>query len=88
MAIPTGAATAAEAFKERMAPVADKFEETMRKGRKAMMRGQNAAEDCAANAALEIRRHPLSAVVTAAGIGALVGALVGFGLGRVNWHRE
>ena len=85
MVIATGAETAVDAIKELLDPVVN---ETTRKGRKAIVRTQHVAEDAAAVAALGIRRRPLSSVMTAAGIGALVGALVGFGLGQTIRCRE
>jgi len=81
MTTPTGAATGVEAIKERLAPALDTLDETIRQGRRAMVRGQHAAEDAAAAATLVVRRRPLSAVMVAAGAGALAGGLVGFGLG-------
>ena len=80
MTIATAATISAEAMKEHFAPVAEKFDETMRKGRKAFVRGQHAAEDAAAQAALEIRLRPVTTVVMAVAVGALLGAVVGFGL--------
>lgn len=82
------AANALEAVKERLTPTLDKLDETMRQGRKVIVRGQHAAEDGAAAAALRIRRRPLSAVMIAAGVGAFVGALLGFGLGSVTRCRK
>jgi ElaB/YqjD/DUF883 family membrane-anchored ribosome-binding protein len=81
MAIATGAATAVEAIKERLAPALDTLDETVHQGRRVIVRGQHAAEDAAAAAALVVRRRPLSAVMVAAGAGALAGGLIGFGLG-------
>jgi ElaB/YqjD/DUF883 family membrane-anchored ribosome-binding protein len=82
------AADAVEAVKERLAPTLDKLDETIRQGRQVVVRGQHAAEDAAAATALRIRRRPLSAVMIAAGAGALVGALIGFGLASVTRCRE
>jgi hypothetical protein len=39
-------------------------------------------------AALRIKRRPLSAIMTAAGAGAFVGALVAFGVGRLTRGRS
>ena len=83
MTTPTGAVAGVEAIKERLAPALDTLDETIRQGRRAMVRGQHAAEDAAAAATLVVRRRPLSAVMVAAGAGALAGGLVGFGLGWV-----
>jgi ElaB/YqjD/DUF883 family membrane-anchored ribosome-binding protein len=77
-------ANAVEAVKERLSPTLDKLDETMRQSRKIIVRGQHAAEDASAATALRIRRRPLSAVMIAAGAGALVGALVALGLGQLT----
>jgi ElaB/YqjD/DUF883 family membrane-anchored ribosome-binding protein len=81
MASATGVPTAADTIRERFAPALDTVEDTMRQGRRALVRGQHAAEDAAAAATLIVRRRPLGAVMLAAGAGALAGALIGFGLG-------
>jgi hypothetical protein len=92
MATATGAAISAEAIKERFAPVVERFGERfgerVRKGRKAFVRGQHAAEDVTALAALGIRRRPVMSVMTAVAIGSLAGALAGFAIGRCTRRRE
>ena len=88
MAIATEAASAVQAVKERLTPALDKLDETMRQGRRIIVGGQHAAEDAAAAATLRIRRRPLGAVMMAAGASALMGALVGFGLGWVTRSRK
>jgi ElaB/YqjD/DUF883 family membrane-anchored ribosome-binding protein len=82
MTISTGAGHAMDAVKDCLSPALEKVDETIREGRRVMVRGQHAVEDAAAAAVLTIRRRPGSTVLVAAGVGALVGALVGFGLGR------
>lgn len=59
------------------------FEENLREARRAVTTVRHAAEDAAAETALEIRQHPLRAVAGAAGIGVVAGVLVGFGAGWV-----
>jgi ElaB/YqjD/DUF883 family membrane-anchored ribosome-binding protein len=81
MASATGVPTAADTIREQFAPALDTLEDTMRQGRRALVRGQHAAEDAAAAATLIVRRRPLSAVMLAAGAGALAGGLIGFGVG-------
>ena len=81
MAIDVGTGSAVEAVKKHLSPALDKLDETVRQSRRVMVRGQQAAEDAAAAAALKVRRHPMSAVMIAAGVGTVVGALIGFGLG-------
>ena len=81
MATAIGAATGVNAIKERLAPARDAFDETMRQGRRAFVRGQHVAEDAAAAATVIVRRRPLRAAMIAAGVGALAGGVIGFGLG-------
>jgi ElaB/YqjD/DUF883 family membrane-anchored ribosome-binding protein len=87
MATAIGATRAAETVKERLIPAIDRLDETIRQGRRVIVRGQHAAEDAAAAAALSIRRRPGAAVLIAVGVGAVLGALVGFRLGWVI-HKE
>lgn len=84
MAIATPAAPVMERIKERLTPALDTLDETMRQGRRVIVRGQHAVEDAADAAALGIRRRPLSAVMIAALTGALVGCMTGFGPGRLT----
>ena len=88
MATLAGAATAAEVMRERCAPALETLDETMRQGKRAIVRGQHAAEDAAAAATLIIRRRPLGTVMMAAGAGALTGGLIGLGVGLVMRCRE
>jgi ElaB/YqjD/DUF883 family membrane-anchored ribosome-binding protein len=88
MAIATGAAHAVEAIKEQLTPAVDKLDETIRQGRRVVVRGRHAAEDATAAATLKIRRHPVGAVTIAAGVGIVLGAVVGFGLGWVTRDRR
>jgi ElaB/YqjD/DUF883 family membrane-anchored ribosome-binding protein len=81
-------ATTVDVVKERLRPALDTLDDTMRQGRKAVVRGQRAAEDAAAATARRIRRQPLSAVMIAAGAGVLAGAVVGFGLASVTRCRQ
>ena len=81
MKMPAAAATAVEAARERLTPALDKFDETVREGRRAIARGQEVAEDAAAAALLHIRRRPLRSVLVAAGVGALAGGLIGIACG-------
>jgi ElaB/YqjD/DUF883 family membrane-anchored ribosome-binding protein len=81
MTIGAGATAAAEAIKERFIPTAETVEDNMRQARRAIVRGQYAAEDAVAAAALQVRRHPGAAIAVAAGAGALAGCMIGFALG-------
>lgn len=87
MAIATGAATAVDAIKDRLAPALDTLDERMRQGRRAFVRGQHTAEDAAAAATRIVRRRPLRAVMIAAGVGALAGGVIGFGFGWLTRNR-
>jgi ElaB/YqjD/DUF883 family membrane-anchored ribosome-binding protein len=70
-----------EGIKERVIPALDSLDETMRRGKQVIARGQRAVESAAATAKMTIRRRPLSAVSIAAFGGALLGGLTGFGIG-------
>lgn len=83
----TGQATV-EAVRERLAPALDTLDETVRQGRRMVVRGQHAAEDAVAAAALLVRRRPLAAVVLAAGAGAFVGGAIGFAAGWLTRCKE
>lgn len=77
-------AAAAENIKERLTPALETLDEAVRRGRRAAVRGQQAAIDARDAAALRIRRYPLAAV-TLASIGAAVaGCIIGFGVGRMT----
>lgn len=88
MTIDTAVSTTVDAIKERLSPAVDTLDETVRHGRRLMIRGQHAAEDAAAAAALQIRRRPLSAVMTAAGAGVVSGLLFAFSLAWLKRRRE
>jgi ElaB/YqjD/DUF883 family membrane-anchored ribosome-binding protein len=59
-------------------PALESFEDTMRKGRRAVVKARAAAEDVVAGASLEVRRHPLRAVGVAASAGLVTGWFAGF----------
>ena len=84
----TEASAVVEAFRERLTPALDTLEDTLRQGRRLCVRGQHAAEDAAAAAAVEVRRRPLSAVVVAAGVGAIVARAIGFAAGWLTHGKE
>ena len=44
--------------------------------------GRHTVEDYAADATVQVRRHPLAAVALAVAVGTLVGGLIGFAVGR------
>lgn len=82
MAIGTATRDAIDSINERLTPALESLEETIREGRRAINRGQRAAEDAVDAATAKIRRRPISAVMIAAGAGALVGGLAGIWLTR------
>ena len=88
MAIATGAAAAVDAVRERFTPALDRLDEKLRRGRRAAVRGQHAAEDAAAAVVRNIRRRPWSAVMAGAGVGALAGGLIGFAVGYFGRCRK
>jgi ElaB/YqjD/DUF883 family membrane-anchored ribosome-binding protein len=81
MAFAAGASSAVEAVRERFVPALDTLDETVRHGRRAIVRGQHAAEDAARVAVESIKRRPLVAVASGAGVGALAGGLIGLAIG-------
>jgi ElaB/YqjD/DUF883 family membrane-anchored ribosome-binding protein len=81
MATISEATEAVEAIKERLSPALETLDENVRRGRRLVVKGRHAAEDAAAAATLQVRRHPLGTVLVAAGAGALMGGLIGLALG-------
>jgi ElaB/YqjD/DUF883 family membrane-anchored ribosome-binding protein len=73
--------SAVQAIKD-LVPALATCEDNVREARRVIVNGRHAAEDFVAETALQVRRHPLRAIVFAAGAGALVGSLIGFALGR------
>jgi ElaB/YqjD/DUF883 family membrane-anchored ribosome-binding protein len=84
MSLMTETAAAAEAVKERLSTAREQLEESMRKGRRVVVRAQHAAEDGTAAVGLQVRRHPLSAIALAVTAGAVAGALIGCALARAG----
>ena len=62
-------------------PTREALEENLREVRRVATTARHAAEDAVAEAALNIRRHPLRAVAGAAVAAGVAGVLVGFGAG-------
>ena len=61
--------------------VPEAVEENLREVRRVATTARHAAEDAVAEAALNVRRHPLGAVATTAAVAGIAGLLVGFGAG-------
>jgi ElaB/YqjD/DUF883 family membrane-anchored ribosome-binding protein len=76
--------SAAKAVKNYAEPVRAAVDENVREVRRAVVAGRYAMEDCAAEATVQVRRHPFASLGFAAGVGAHVGCLVGFAVGRVG----
>jgi hypothetical protein len=62
-------------------PIREALEENLREIHRVATTARNAAEDAVAEAALNIRRHPLRAVAGAALVAGIAGMLFGFGAG-------
>lgn len=77
-------ATTVDAITEGVASAVETIEQNMRKARRAVAHGKRTAEDVIDTASLSVRRHPMSAVMLAAGAGALAGCVLGYVLGRRN----
>jgi ElaB/YqjD/DUF883 family membrane-anchored ribosome-binding protein len=88
MATATGTAAAVDTIKERLAPALDACDERLRQGRRAFVRGQHAAGEAAAAAAVIVRHRPLRAVMIAASVGAFAGCIAGFGVGWLTRSRQ
>jgi ElaB/YqjD/DUF883 family membrane-anchored ribosome-binding protein len=74
--------SAANAVREYTEPVRSAVEENMRDVRQAVVAGRHAVEDAAADARLQVRRHPFVSLGVAMAIGTLLGCLFGFAVGR------
>lgn len=81
MTTTVGTEAAVNTLKERLSPALDTLEENVRQTRRAIVKGRRAAEDLVEETTLEVRRHPLSAIALATGMGIVAGCLFGFALG-------
>jgi hypothetical protein len=75
--------SARQTIDERVGPTLATLQDNAREARRAIVRGQHAIQDAAADTALRIRRRPLTSVAAAGVAGALAGCVVGYFLG---WH--
>jgi ElaB/YqjD/DUF883 family membrane-anchored ribosome-binding protein len=78
---------AAKAASEYTEPALAAIEESMRDVRRAVVAGRHVVEDCAAEATLQVRRHPFASLGIAAGVGTLFGCMIGFTVGRFGAGR-
>ena len=76
-------APTAERIRERLTPTLETIDDALRRGRRAVVHGQQAAVDAADTAAIHIRHHPLGAVMLAGTAAALAGCVIGFGVGWI-----
>ena len=76
------AQTTIRAVRECAEPVIAAVEENLRGVKQAVADGREKVEDCAAEAKMEMRRHPFATLAIAVGVGSLLGCLVGFTLGH------
>ena len=73
---------ASTAIRECAAPTLETIQENVRQLRHAALAGRHVVEDSTAHTRIQVRQHPFLAVGIALGIGALVGCVTGFSLGR------
>jgi ElaB/YqjD/DUF883 family membrane-anchored ribosome-binding protein len=71
-----------EAVSDRLDPAFESLEQRVRDARRAVEHGRRVAEDGIDEAALLVRRHPLSSVGLAVSLGILAGCVLGFAVGR------
>jgi ElaB/YqjD/DUF883 family membrane-anchored ribosome-binding protein len=76
--------SATRAVRDYAEPVMAAVEEDVRNLRRAVVTGRHAAEDCAAEATIQVRRHPFVSLGIAVGVGTLFGCLIGFTVGRMR----
>ena len=74
--------SAAKAVRDYTEPVRAAVDENMRDVRRAVVAGRHAVEDCAAEATVQVRRHPFESLAIAAAVGTLFGCVIGFAVGR------
>ena len=79
--------SATRAIREYTEPVRAAVEENMRDFRRAVVVGRHAADDVAAEATVQVRRHPFLSLGMAVGVGTLFGCLIGFTVGRFGGSR-
>lgn len=80
MATVTGSATMA--VREFTEPAIAAIKENVRDVRRTVVAGRHAVEDCAAEATIQVRRHPFISLGVAVGVGTVLGCLIGFAAGR------
>jgi ElaB/YqjD/DUF883 family membrane-anchored ribosome-binding protein len=79
--------SAAEAVRSHAEPIREAVKENLRDVRRTVVAGRHAVEDAAAEATIQVRRHPFLSLGIALGVGTLFGCLIGFAAGRVGGGR-
>jgi ElaB/YqjD/DUF883 family membrane-anchored ribosome-binding protein len=74
--------SAANAVREYVEPIRAAVEDNLRDVRRAAAAGRHVLEDRAAQAAIQVRRRPFLSLGVAMGLGTLIGAVVGYAVGR------
>jgi ElaB/YqjD/DUF883 family membrane-anchored ribosome-binding protein len=83
----TATEAAAQAVREYAAPIRAAVEENLREVQRAVVGARQAVEDGAADATVQVRRHPFVSLGVAAAVGLLVGGLIGLTAGRFGERR-
>lgn len=78
----------AEAASEYTEPIVAAIHENLRDVRRTIAAGRHAVEDYADATAIQLRRHPFVSLGIAAGVGMLVGCVIGFSVGRPGTRRS
>ena len=79
--------SAAKAVRDYTEPILAAVDENMRDVRRAVVAGRHAAEGCAAETTVQVRRHPLGSLGIAACLGTFFGCAIGFTVGRFSGRR-
>ena len=79
--------SAARAVGDYAEPIRAAVEENLRDVQRAVVAGRQAVEDCAAEATVQVRRHPFVSLGVAAAVGLLVGGVIGLTAGRFGGRR-
>lgn len=80
--------TATKAIKDCAEPARAVIHEQVRELRRTALAGRQAAEDCAAEARIQVRRNPFLALGLAIGVGTVVGCVLGFTAGELFGRRR
>jgi ElaB/YqjD/DUF883 family membrane-anchored ribosome-binding protein len=78
----TVAESVAKAASEYTEPFRTAVHDNVRDVRRAVAAGRHAVEDYTDATVVQVRRHPFASLAIAAGVGALVGCVIGFTLRR------